>query len=236
MTFQARETLVYRGQECPIGALPLESCERPVPEFGVISSGCWRGYRGTWEVRDEILYLLRLDAPVETETRDGLDEMFPDRDGIVAATWFSGEITTEETWWQPEPTLFHLLFLGGKLLLEEAIDSSGRVTDSRMTDRARGIVDAQEWGFLAAIRESLDDEALKLVYADWLEERGDPRSRILRDEVERSRGRGVRRREVNSLLSQDIPTGYVDPEDRTWYWRQLVGIPAMAPEDASDYR
>ncbi|SRR5579871_3008402 len=37
--------------------------------------------------------------------------------------------------------------------------------------------------FLAAIRANPDDDALRLVYADWLEERGDVRSELLRLEL-----------------------------------------------------
>jgi uncharacterized protein (TIGR02996 family) len=37
-----------------------------------------------------------------------------------------------------------------------------------------------EDGFLTAIRADLEDEAVRLVYADWLEERGDPRGDFLR--------------------------------------------------------
>src|SRR5262249_38868583 len=34
--------------------------------------------------------------------------------------------------------------------------------------------------FLAAIRANPDDNAVRLVYADWLQERGDPRGEFLR--------------------------------------------------------
>ena len=39
-------------------------------------------------------------------------------------------------------------------------------------------------GFLAAIRQDPDDDTPRLVYADWLEERGDPRAEFLRVECE----------------------------------------------------
>ncbi|QEL14312.1 TIGR02996 domain-containing protein [Limnoglobus roseus] len=38
--------------------------------------------------------------------------------------------------------------------------------------------------FVAAVKESPDDAVLRLVYADWLEERDDPRGRFLRLELE----------------------------------------------------
>src|SRR5262249_17492289 len=42
-----------------------------------------------------------------------------------------------------------------------------------------------EAAFLAAIAEAPDDRATRLVYADWLEERGDPRAELVRIEEER---------------------------------------------------
>jgi uncharacterized protein (TIGR02996 family) len=42
----------------------------------------------------------------------------------------------------------------------------------------------QEQGFLTAIRAHPEDEVLRLVYADWLEEQGDPRAEIIRLESE----------------------------------------------------
>lgn len=38
--------------------------------------------------------------------------------------------------------------------------------------------------FVAAVKESPNDEVLRLVYADWLDERDDPRGRFLRLEAE----------------------------------------------------
>src|SRR6185369_1172947 len=96
MTFQVRETLIYRGQQRRIRALPLEHSGRPVPDFGVMSSGCWRGYEGVWEIRDEALHLVQVAAPHGHGGQDGLAEMFPGHTGSVEATWFSGEIVPDD--------------------------------------------------------------------------------------------------------------------------------------------
>ena len=40
-----------------------------------------------------------------------------------------------------------------------------------------------EDAFLQAMRERPDDATLRHVYADWLEERGDPRSQTVREEL-----------------------------------------------------
>src|SRR5947207_5293082 len=44
-----------------------------------------------------------------------------------------------------------------------------------------------EEAFLQAIRESPDDDDLRLVFADWLEERDDPHGELMRVQVELSR-------------------------------------------------
>jgi uncharacterized protein (TIGR02996 family) len=50
---------------------------------------------------------------------------------------------------------------------------------------------ADERAFLAAILESPEDDCTKLVYADWLEERGDPRAEYLRLVVQARRQKAV---------------------------------------------
>src|SRR5262249_27280351 len=42
----------------------------------------------------------------------------------------------------------------------------------------------EEFQFLRSIYNQPDDDALRLIYADWLEERGDPRAEFLRLEVQ----------------------------------------------------
>src|SRR5438128_1749235 len=44
-----------------------------------------------------------------------------------------------------------------------------------------------EEAFLQAIRESPDDDDLRLVFADWLEERDDPHGELMRVQVELAR-------------------------------------------------
>src|SRR5262249_56269648 len=43
-----------------------------------------------------------------------------------------------------------------------------------------------ERGFLRAIRDEPDDDALRLIFADWLEERADPRGTLMRLQVTRA--------------------------------------------------
>jgi uncharacterized protein (TIGR02996 family) len=52
---------------------------------------------------------------------------------------------------------------------------------------AEGIAVTQDEAFLQSIREDPDDDGLRLIYADWLEERGDPRGEFIRVQVELAR-------------------------------------------------
>ena len=45
----------------------------------------------------------------------------------------------------------------------------------------------EEQGFLDQLREHPEDDVTRLVYADWLEDRDDPRSAYLRAEVAMAR-------------------------------------------------
>jgi uncharacterized protein (TIGR02996 family) len=62
---------------------------------------------------------------------------------------------------------------------------------------------------LAAVVANLADDATKLVYADWLEERGDDRSHFLRAFVAASR----------SMNPSDFPRAKRLPEE----WLELIG-------------
>lgn len=68
-----------------------------------------------------------------------------------------------------------------------------------------------EAGMLAAIEREPEDDALRSVYADWLEERGDPRGEYLRLEIA-AHGRGELRvppRDA-SALARGIPAAWLD--------------------------
>ena len=45
---------------------------------------------------------------------------------------------------------------------------------------------SEEHDLLQAVYTAPDDDAPRLVYADWLEERGDPRAEFIRAQVERA--------------------------------------------------
>jgi hypothetical protein len=119
MTIQTPETLIYEGIEYSMRSFVLEQV-KPKIEFHPIGSFCWRGYRGTWEIKNNKLYLvdliawrrdpnsrrivpqIRVDEEAEfymgeREEFDfqelALQDVFPavSTDGVFA-DWFTGEL------------------------------------------------------------------------------------------------------------------------------------------------
>lgn len=93
MTAQAREKLIFKGEETWMAAQPLNDYLENVndKEFEAHCSACWRGYFGQWEIKDDGLYLIGLDATIKGNKAVGLDYLFPGQDRVFA-DWFSGEI------------------------------------------------------------------------------------------------------------------------------------------------
>jgi hypothetical protein len=120
LTHQNRETFIHKGEELQSHSQPLRSHPN-LPEFLPLGSFCWRGYNGTWSIKNEKLYLVDLYAhiPHPTEVnikqclrydleRDDfyyetvhepvavkatLKDVFPEagKDGL-SADWFTGNI------------------------------------------------------------------------------------------------------------------------------------------------
>ena len=65
------------------------------PHFFAVSSGCWRGYVGTWEIKDEKLYLIEIDGYAEVSSKTygkvDINYLFPNQSRVFAE-WFTGEI------------------------------------------------------------------------------------------------------------------------------------------------
>jgi len=92
MTSQAREKLIYQGEMHAMGSEPLktylDTLKEPV-KFIPPTTACWRGYYGTWEVIEDVLYLVELKAYLDGYIEVGIDYLFPGK-SIVFAHWFTG--------------------------------------------------------------------------------------------------------------------------------------------------
>ncbi len=81
----------------PFGAY-LRRNQEAIPKLeAVVEGGCsasWRGYRANWEIKERRLFLAALfsDPCSQSPKPIPLTTFFPDAQGPVEATWFSGTL------------------------------------------------------------------------------------------------------------------------------------------------
>ncbi len=122
-TAQMGERLLYKGETNRLCTLPLEPYLKahnlrlynlaPPKQF-IMSTGCWRGYLGTWQIKDGFLWLVSVEhldrtpvplsklfpdqaPPARTNqtasfSADGKKIITVDQETPVKATWFSGTL------------------------------------------------------------------------------------------------------------------------------------------------
>lgn len=95
MTAQISESLLLDGEQVPMMATPLSQYfelggERP--EFHAMCSALWRGYRGSWEIIDDRLYLVGLQGTGPDGRTITQKDLFPDYAERAFAHWYSGTI------------------------------------------------------------------------------------------------------------------------------------------------
>jgi hypothetical protein len=101
MTAQFGEKLIYEGRSVTMHSNPLEDyfeAKGKRPKFDSICTACWRGYVGTWEIKDDRLYLIgfRGFGKLIDGTEASLQTIFPDQDGPILADWYSGTLKIPE--------------------------------------------------------------------------------------------------------------------------------------------
>ena len=95
MTAQIAEKLLYQGEKVAMCTNPLDdyfAMGGTSPRFQATTTALWRGYVGTWEIVDNRLYLVSLDATLEDGTDATLETVFPGFKDRVFAHWYSGTI------------------------------------------------------------------------------------------------------------------------------------------------
>lgn len=95
MTAQVPETLIYEGQKHSMCAEPLAMYFQLMNmkvKFLALNSACWRGYRGTWEVKDDRLYLVDFQGQINFGQTANLEMIFPGFPDRVFAHWFTGRV------------------------------------------------------------------------------------------------------------------------------------------------
>lgn len=139
MTVQIRENLIYDGFETTMTEWPLEPKVGPRNRrFLWTITSCWRAYVGTWEIVDEKLFLVSIEA---STVRDGkavdleVADLFPGQDRVFAE-WYTGPITAEH----PEANfLGHSV--GDQLLFDKEIVfqiERGRLVGMKVQENAVG--------------------------------------------------------------------------------------------------
>jgi len=98
-TAQTGERLLYKGATNRLCTLPLEPYLKkhnlrlyevaPPKEF-MMSTGCWRGYIGTWQIKDGFLWLVSVQHLDRTPVP--LSRVFTNQVPPIKATWYSGTL------------------------------------------------------------------------------------------------------------------------------------------------
>ena len=94
MTDQVREKLIYKRRLYRITEEPLDrylAKNKITPPFTFQNTACWRSYEGTWKVKFNKLYLVKLEAFTEDNIKIGLNFLFPDQKEVFAE-WHNGVI------------------------------------------------------------------------------------------------------------------------------------------------
>ena len=126
MTTQVKEQIIIDGQKYPLlNAMSLPEDDSIIQhKKGVIetSSNCWRGYVGTWEIKDDMLYLVDFSSG----KYDVLVNL------PILADWISGtakvatgEVKANSSWdIETYETEMHLTFKNGLIVKTENIKNN----------------------------------------------------------------------------------------------------------------
>jgi hypothetical protein len=118
MTAQVGEILLIDGDQHEMFNEPLRFwfALSGVPSpFEGISSACWRGYVGTWELTGDRLYLVGLRGHVPDEKPVSIETIFAGWPNRVFAHWYTGTLTV------PRGEMLHYVHLGYGRLHEETL-------------------------------------------------------------------------------------------------------------------
>ena len=109
MTAQVPESLLYDGQKLPLRTTPLApylGANAQDKIFQATNTANWRGYVGTWDIAGDRLYLVDLKGRLKDGSSATLSTLFPNSDGRVLASWYSGTLQV------PQGELIEYVHLG----------------------------------------------------------------------------------------------------------------------------
>jgi len=80
MTAQISETIMYEGESRSLLSCPLDSyfsLSNTPSLFQMNCTALWRGYIGRWEIKQQRLYLMQLNAEFDDGNEITLQDIFP---------------------------------------------------------------------------------------------------------------------------------------------------------------
>lgn len=95
MTAQIGESLYFKGQEHSMCEEPLSqffSLAEFHPKFQETCTALWRGYIGRWEITENRLYMMDIDATMEDGSEVTLETIFPGFPKRAFADWYNGTL------------------------------------------------------------------------------------------------------------------------------------------------
>jgi hypothetical protein len=99
MTAQVREDLLYEGKQLSMCSTPLKdflTMNGIRPPFARMTTACHRNYVGKWEITDNRLYLIGIDATLSDGSPASVATIFPDSPDRVFANWYTGTLRIPE--------------------------------------------------------------------------------------------------------------------------------------------
>lgn len=142
MTAQIHETLIIDGKKSSMAFCP------PLPEndprltklkdseikHGIIlSTACWRQYIGTWEIKDDQLYLVSIEGRFKLSG-----------DSPILADWFTGTLRI------PQGKVLHYVHMGYGSVFEQELHikiENGKVIKSNTIDNRNKDIDTYDLGW-----------------------------------------------------------------------------------------
>jgi len=239
MSLQVPDWITFRSRQRQLLNYPLDAYLRDLPEqpdFRLRGQDQNRGYVASWEVRDDdTLWLTGVRTREDGDGPDpGTGLVFPTA-GPVPATWVSQPLRSadqEQQRYSPlgNATMFaHELWLSvwcGRLVAVEDVDGHNhRRVGGELTAHCEAVFGPEEGAFLRAAFAHPNDSAPRLVYADWLDERHDPRAGFVRF-AERLRWMTPERAARERTAHRDM----LGRGSGHWLWKRLLEYDHLIPD------
>ena len=126
MTTQVEEQIIIDGEKYPLINVPSLPDDRSIIQHkqGLISkwSNCWRGFQGTWEIKDDKLYLIEFSSGMY-DVLVNLPILADQISGTAKVA--TGEVKANSSWdIETYETEMHLTFENGLVVKTENVKNN----------------------------------------------------------------------------------------------------------------